>query len=495
MFDCTSTMSLLAVLVILLLTWMYFNIRRPLGMPPGPTPYPILGNALIFMGKKQPAEIFKDMSQEYGPIFTVKFGPVWAVVLNNYELVQEALLTKFNDFSGRPDQYMINWFTDNGKDIAFAQPTPTWKFHRKLAHVAIKKYATSELETLLADITPKLRDVFADKAGTPFDPKEVITLAVYNIIASMCFGHNYQLNDPRLKKFVQISEDINEVFANGTLSDFVPAARFLPSPQVNKIKKLTNEFFDILMKDVSQHLKEYSPDEPAKDMIELLLHAQRDEKETEGSENKLTDVHIKQILSDLFSAGTDTTTSTLLWGIACLMDNPDVQKKIKKELDEVIGDRPSSLSDRGKLPYTEATIMEIMRYGTVAPIGVTHRAIKDSTIGNFEVPENTWVFINSWALHNDPEYWDSPEKFSPERFLDSDSVKQRLPSFLPFSTGRRVCVGEALAKAEIFLVLSWLIQNYKFEKPPGVTDIFAVSGNPQGLNFTKPYKAVATSRY
>ncbi|XP_071960585.1 steroid 17-alpha-hydroxylase/17,20 lyase-like [Antedon mediterranea] len=471
---------------------MYFNIRRP----SGPTPYPVIGNVLSLIGENPPWNIFRDMTFKYGPIFSVKFGSFWTVVINNHELTQEALLTKFNDFSGRPYSYNFEWFTDNGKDIAFAQPTPTWKFHRKLAHSAIRKYATGDLETLVQEVIPKVRDVFADKAGTPFDPKEVITLAVYNIIASMCFGHDYNFKDPHLLRFIKLSEEINGSFGNGTLADFIPAARFLPSKQVNIFQNATKEFLAMILTEVNQHLKTYSTDEPANDVIELLLKTQKDELETDSSASKLTDVHIKQIVSDLFIAGTDTSTSSLLWAVACMIDYPDVQEKIKKELGDVIGERPPQLGDRGKLPYTEAVIMETMRFGTVVPLSLPHCAIKDSTIGNYKVPENTWVFINTWALHNDSKYWDSPEKFKPERFLDSTcTVKQRLPSFLPFSTGRRGCVGEALAKAQIFLIFTWLIQNYKFEKAPGVTGDVAIAGRPQQINFIKSYQTVAHSRY
>ncbi|XP_071959957.1 uncharacterized protein [Antedon mediterranea] len=494
MFECTST-SLAVVLIILLLTWMYFNIRRPLGMPPGPTPYPILGNVPTLIGENPPWELFKDMTSKYGPIFSIKFGNYWSVVLNNYEIVQEALLTKSNDFSGRPISHLLDWFSDNGKDITFAQPTPTWKFHRKLAHSAVRKYATGDLETLIEEVRPKIRDVLSQKAGTPFNPKEVITLAVYNVVASMCFGHDYNFKDPQLLRFVKLLEEINDEFGNGTLADFVPAARFLPSPQVNRLKKAGTEFLTMILTEVNQHLKTYSPDEPANDLIELLLKTQKDEMETDSSASKLTDVHIKQIASDIFFAGTDTTTAALLWAVACVIDNPDVQGNIKRELDDVIGDRPARLNDRGKLPYTEAVIMETMRFGTVAPLGLTRCAVKDSTIGNYMVPESTWVFINTWALHNDSKYWDSPEKFKPERFLDTNgSVKQRLPSFLPFSAGRRVCVGQALAKAEIFLVFTWLIQNYTFEKAPGVNGDIAISGKPQQLNVPRPYQTVAHPR-
>ncbi|XP_033114179.1 steroid 17-alpha-hydroxylase/17,20 lyase-like [Anneissia japonica] len=508
----SNTLAIFVVTVVLLITWIYMNIRRPPGMPPGPTPYPIIGNMPMLMGNLPPQILLMDSTKKYGPLISVKFGSFWSVVINSYELVQEALLMKPDDFSGRPHMYLnftcivsfalyLRYFSTKeykmAKDIAFSQPTPTWKLHRKLAHTAIRKFATGVyLENLIDDVRPRLSDVMQSKASAPFDPKEIITLAVYNVIASMCFGRKYEFNDPELLRLIDLSKEVNEDLGNGTAADFIPWFRFFPNPTIKRVKATMSEFLDIISREVKTHLS-CEEDRPANDLIDLLLQAQKEAKSEESIDANctLTDVHIKQIVSDLFGAGTDTTTVTLLWGIGCLVDNPEIQEKIKTEIDEVIGDRTPRLSDRGKLPYTEATIMETMRFGTVLPLGVPHRAVTDSSIGSCRIPEDTWVFINHWALHNDPKYWDAPEEFRPERFLDSShSIKQRLPSFLPFSTGRRVCVGEALAKAEVFLIFVWLIQNYKFAKPPGVEGPLTVCGNPQGLNFPKPYQVTAALR-
>ncbi|XP_033120116.1 steroid 17-alpha-hydroxylase/17,20 lyase-like isoform X1 [Anneissia japonica] len=446
----------------------------------------------VFAGETPPQEVMKKMSKIYGDIFSLKIGSFWAVVLNNYELVQEALLTKPNDFSGRPPSFLFDWFTDGQKDIAVANPTPIWKYHRMLAHSAIRKFASGEyLEKLHEEIRPLLTEVMSKKMKTTFDPNEIITFAIYNVIASMCFGYKYKIDDPRLEDIAEISRELNEGFGNGWIADFIPWFRYIPNPHFYSFKKVASKFFAYIMIEVRSHLDNFDPDRPANDLIDLLLKSQKEE-ELKGNVDqgsKLTDIHIKQIIADLFSAGIDTQNVTLLWAIACVVDNPDVQEKVKKEIDDLIGDRPPRLSDRGKLPYTEATIMEIMRYKTGAPLTLTHRAMKDSKIGTYNVPEDTWVFINLWALHNDPKYWNSPEKFKPDRFLDpSNSVKQRLPSYLPFSTGRRVCVGESLAKANLFLTFVWLIQNYKFTKPSSVRGPVTTEGKPQLISFPMPYK-------
>ncbi|XP_033122747.1 steroid 17-alpha-hydroxylase/17,20 lyase-like [Anneissia japonica] len=136
--DISSTTALFVVIVTLIITWLYKSTRRPPGMPTGPVAYPIIGSMSVFTGETPPQEVMKKMSKTYGDIFSLKIGSFWAVVLNNYELVQEALLTKPNDFSGRPPSFLFDWFTDGQKDIAVANPTPIWKYHRMLAHSAIR---------------------------------------------------------------------------------------------------------------------------------------------------------------------------------------------------------------------------------------------------------------------------------------------------------------------------------------------------------------------
>ncbi|XP_071952912.1 steroid 17-alpha-hydroxylase/17,20 lyase-like [Antedon mediterranea] len=491
MLDISST-QLIVGFVVLFISWLYMNVRRPSGMPPGPTPYPITGSMSVLMGNDPPQRAMKEMSKVYGDIFSIKVGSYWSVVLNTYELVQEALLTKVNDFSGRPPSFIFDWYTDGQKDIAVANPTPTWKYHRLLAHTSIRKFAAGEyLDNLHDEIRPELSKFIMSKMEKPFDPNEFIVPAIYYVIGSMCFGYKYELNDPRLVKYVDIAKKLNDSFDNGWTGDFIPWFKYIPNPYFYAFKKIGEAMFSYVLKEVKLHTDKFDPDAPANDLIDLLLKAQADAEAQGGvdEKKKLTDTHLKQIIIDLFTAGIDTQNTVLHWAIGCLADNPEVQDKIKQEIDDVIGDRPPRLSDRGKLPYTEATLMEVMRYRTPVPLALTHRAITDSSIGSYKVPEDTWVFINLWALHNDPKYWDNPDKFRPERFLDAkNAVKQRLPSFLPFSTGRRVCVGESLAKANSFMIFSWLVQNYKFVKPEDTKGPVAVHDKPRILTFAKDYK-------
>ncbi|XP_072043468.1 cytochrome P450 2U1-like [Amphiura filiformis] len=189
------------------------------------------------------------------------------------------------------------------------------------------------------------------------------------------------------------------------------------------------------------------------------------EAKDEGSDlvDSLTDTHLTETINDLFGAGTDTTITTLHWTIAIMAEYPDIQKKVAIEIEEVIGhDRLPSLEDRGRLPYAEATMMEVLRFSSIVRLGVPHATTCDVMLDNFQIPKDTMVVINHFALHFDEEFWDQPKCFKPEHFLDdSGSVRQHPNSFLPFSTGRRSCLGESLAKAELFLIFTWLLQNFE----------------------------------
>ncbi|PIK57696.1 putative cytochrome P450 2F3-like [Apostichopus japonicus] len=158
------------------------------------------------------------------------------------------------------------------------------------------------------------------------------------------------------------------------------------------------------------------------------------------------------------------------WCVMLLCQYPDIQKKVGEEVDRIVGrDRLPSLDDREKLPYTTATLYEVMRFGSILPMSVPHATSKDVEIGGYDIPGDTWVLVNLYSMHYDGKLWDEPQKFKPEHFLDeTGKVRLHPEGFLPFSTGRRVCLGESLAKAELFLLFTWLFQHYRFSKAAGL---------------------------
>ncbi|XP_072044008.1 steroid 17-alpha-hydroxylase/17,20 lyase-like [Amphiura filiformis] len=460
--------TITVVLLTILASLIYWSIRRPSGMPPGPMGLPIVGNMLDILDK--PHVKFEKMTQKYGNVFSVKIGQRWMVVLNQIDVVRDALLRKPDEFAGRPHYHSVGLFTENGKNIISADFSATWKLHRKLSHSAIRNFATGKkLESIVHEVTERIGKRIDEQHGKPIDPKHVVCLGIYNILGRLCFAHKYELDDPRITWFIRQSREALENFGVGMLADFIPVLRFLPTPGVRKMKQIIEESHNFLYDELELHRKSFDPCNVG-DILDSLLLAQK-ETIDEGNDlgESLTDAHLVHTIGDIFGAGSDTTIITIHWTLAIMAEYPDIQKKVAMEIEEVVGHgRLSTLGDRGHLAYTEATMMEVLRFSTIAPLGVPHSTTCDVMLGDFQIPKDTMVSINHYALHFDEDMWDKPKLFKPEHFLDdSGSIRQHPNSFLPFSAGRRSCLGESLAKAELFLIFTWFLQNYEISKVPG----------------------------
>ncbi|XP_072044040.1 LOW QUALITY PROTEIN: cytochrome P450 1A1-like [Amphiura filiformis] len=493
--------SITVVLLTILASLIYWSIRRPSGMPPGPTGLPIVGNMFSFMD--HPHIKFKEMTKKYGNIFAVKMGQRWMVVLNQIDVVRDAMLKKPVEFAGRPDLYSSGLITENFQDIAFTTYSARWKLHRKLSHSAIRNFATGKkLENIVHEVTGRIGHVgnrIDEQHGKPIDPKEVVCLGIYNILGTLCFAHKYEFDDPKLTSFIRISRETFEALGVGMLADFIPVLRFIPSHAVTKLKQINDEFLGFLYAELKRHRESFDSDN-IRDIFDSLLRAQKEAKD-EGSDlvDSLTDTHLTQTIYNLFGAGTDTTIITLHWTLAIMAEYPDIKKKVAIEIEEVIGhNRLPSLEDRGRLPYTEATMMEVLRFSSIVPLGLPHSTTCEVMLDNFQIPKDTMVVINHFALHFDEEFWDQPKCFKSEHFLDdSGYVRQHPNSFLPFSAGRRSCLGESLAKAELFLIFTWFLQNYEISKVPGDKDESLLGRLKAGASLVRelaPYEVIMKRR-
>ncbi|XP_006507902.1 vitamin D 25-hydroxylase isoform X2 [Mus musculus] len=171
-------------------------------------------------------------------------------------------------------------------------------------------------------------------------------------------------------------------------------------------------------------------------------------------------------VGELIIAGTETTTNVLRWAILFMALYPNIQGQVHKEIDLIVGhNRRPSWEYKCKMPYTEAVLHEVLRFCNIVPLGIFHATSEDAVVRGYSIPKGTTVITNLYSVHFDEKYWKDPDMFYPERFLDSNGYFTKKEALIPFSLGRRHCLGEQLARMEMFLFFTSLLQQFHLHFP------------------------------
>ncbi|XP_076079551.1 steroid 17-alpha-hydroxylase/17,20 lyase-like isoform X3 [Mytilus galloprovincialis] len=498
LYSVLSTLNVQTVLIGLLVLLVVYKLRQrwKYNLPPGPFCWPLIGSyeaaQATFLH-----EVFEKYTKKYGPVFTVSLGPYQMVVLNDINSVTEALVKRKADFANRPFFHSVDRFTEGGKNIAFANNTPTWKLHRKIAGKALRQYMIgTHFEAVLHESTNKCLPLMAKETGA-FNPENYIDLMVSNILNAVCFGKSVDLDDPEFVTFMKIDHELTEMTGKGFVEDMFPIMyKIWTTNKYRTVTKLADELVSIVTKKFNEHDKTFNSDK-IRDFTDSLLLARKEAEQEEKDEvlSQLTNTHLRQTLMDIFNAGIGTSRVTLYFAVRYMAGLPDIQRKVQEEIDRVVGkDRLPTITDREHLSYTEATLHEAMRLGTVVPVGLPHSTMCDTKVGGYDVPQDTVVMINHWALHHDPNYWKDVEKFDPTRYLDENGKLGMKPeSWLPFSAGRRVCLGEVVAKPELHLIFATIMQRFKITLPEG-TNLELKLGGSSSNTQPAPFKIIVEGR-
>ncbi|NWW76247.1 CP1A5 protein, partial [Climacteris rufus] len=461
-------------LVFLLLQSLQEPVPKGLKSPPGPRGYPILGNVLEL--RKDTHLALSRLSREYGDVLQVRIGSRPVLVLSGLETIRQALVKQGEDFMGRPDLYSFRFVAD-GQSMAFSPDSgEVWKARRRLAQAALKSFSiapspTSSSTCLLEEHVSKEAEYLITKflqlmeEEKRFEPYRYLVVSVANVICAMCFGKRYEHNDRELLSLVNSVEQFDEVVAAGNPADFIPVLRYLPSPSMKAFLDFNRYFISFLQKIVKEHYETYDKNN-IRDITDALIEQCQEKKVETNTATQIPKEKIVNLVNDLFGAGFDSTTVAISWSLMYLVKYPDIQKKIQEELDQTIGrERRPRLSDRGTLPYMEAFILEMFRHSSFLPFTIPHSTTKDTVLNGYYIPKDRCVFINQWQVNHDEKLWKDPETFNPERFLSADGTKVNKvdgEKVLMFGLGKRKCIGESIARWQVFLFLATLLQQLEF---------------------------------
>ncbi|XP_038669656.1 cytochrome P450 2J6-like isoform X1 [Scyliorhinus canicula] len=434
--------------------------------PPGPWGLPFIGN-IHQVDLNNPHPSFAKLWKKYGDVVGVQFGWTNTVILNGYETLKEALVKKSEDFADRPHLPMYQYMMKTAGDgIAFAKYGQWWKEQRRFAILTLRNFGVGKKssEMRIVEEAGFLNKELEDQKGLPFDPNFLLTCATSNIICSTVFGERFEYND---KKFLALLHVLEESFLLegaiwGQLLNAFPFIRHFPGPQ-NKIFENHKKGIDFVQEIITEHKKSWDPNEP-RDFIDAFLAEQEKMKhipKTSFLESKM----IGTILN-LFAGGTETSSTTLRWALLYMMIHPNLQSKVHDEIDRVIGkERKPTLEDREEMPYTNAVIHETQRFGNVAPLSLPHQTYRDTEIMGYTIPKGTMIIPNLTSAMFDENIWSTPHQFNPGHFLNPEGQLVKQEAFIPFSAGRRVCPGEQLARAELFLFFTSMLQRFTFHLP------------------------------
>ncbi|XP_038077532.1 cytochrome P450 2J6-like [Patiria miniata] len=468
--DVLNTRTLLIGIVVFLALFRF--LRRPRNLPPGPWGWPILGNLPQMMSSEGTMfEFFSKLTKRYGNIIHVKGGGISIVFLHGHNTVKEAFSQ--HQLSGRPEPHITYKICPHGIGILDSSGEQ-WVEIRRFCMTVLRGLGVgkSSFEQTISTEADILMEEIGKQNGKAFDPKHALGNAVSNIICSVVFGKRFQYNDPEFQRLLKVlSDNVVEAGSGGMIEMSPVFYKLRMLPFVRRYIHAVENFFNHIYRLVGEHTHEKDNDNP-RDFIDIFLN-EKEKKDKQGIESlALQSENLPRIVGDLFAAGSETTATTLRWAMLYMMAYPEVQTRVQKELDDATSrNRMPRIADKPELPYTEAVLSEVQRIGTILPVSVPHMCSEDTKLMGYNIPKGTLVISNLWHNHFDPSVWAKPKSFRPERFLDKEGQFQSREVLTPFGVGRRICIGEHLARQELFVLFTHLLHHFTLKNPNKATPV------------------------
>ncbi|XP_022095852.1 cytochrome P450 2J6-like [Acanthaster planci] len=457
---------LLCLAVLLVLRWFF---RRPKNLPPGPWGFPVVGSiptvALELRRGVKPHDLFMKYAVEYGPVFHLKVLNTTVVVLNDYASIKEAFQHPL--LNDRPKIVIAELLGSEGVGFSSGE---TWIELRRFCLTVLRNFGVGKtsFEEKIGEEAEALMKEMSAFNGKPFNPKPLLSNATSNVICSVIFGKRYEYSDEEFTRLLSLlTENVKLLGAGGVLI-FFPALRHLPFLSWSQLELNIQKIRNFITTIIDNHRVAFDADN-LNDFTDTFL---KEIKENEAKDKAgvkhghLTEESFVGTVANLFGAGTETTATTLQWALLYMAVYPKIQQRVQAEIDDVVGrNRLPRIADKSQLNFTRAVIWEVQRLTIVVPLGVAHAAASDTQLRGFTIPKGALLVPNLWAVAHDSNVWPEPDQFKPERFLNDKGEAAITDELIPFSVGRRSCIGEHLAKMELVIFFSYFMHQFTFKKP------------------------------
>ncbi|XVF49973.1 hypothetical protein PTKIN_Ptkin04bG0059200 [Pterospermum kingtungense] len=485
-------MSLLLILTSLFLAifsyWLLKYLTRKnqgshLPLPPGPKPWPIVGN-LPHMGP-MPHRGLAALARSYGPLLHLRLGFVDVVVAASAAVAEQFLKIHDANFSSRPPNAGAKYIAYNYHDMVFSPYGPRWRLLRKISSIHLfSAKALDDYRHIRHEEVAQVALKLVSSRDTAVGLGQLLNICTANTLGRVMlgrrvFGDGSRGSDPKADEFKSMAVEVMVLSGMFNIGDFIPALECLDLQGiVGKMKKLHKKFDKFLSDVLEEHKMLVAKNHKNSDMLSTLISFESDE-------GKLTDTEIKALLLNMFLAGTDTSSSTVEWAIAELIRHPKILAQVQQELDLIVGkDRLVSEPDLSKLTYLQAVVKETFRLHSSTPLSLPRIAAEDCEVNGYHIPKGSTLLTNIWAIGRDPDQWAEPLEFRPERFLEGGEkpnvdVKGNNFEVIPFGAGRRICAGMSLGLRMVQLLTATLAHAFDWDLPEGLT--------PENLNMEEAF--------
>ncbi|GLJ52564.1 hypothetical protein SUGI_1118640 [Cryptomeria japonica] len=464
-------------------------------LPPGPSGWPVLG-CLPLLGS-MPHVTLTDLSKKYGPIVYLKMGTSKMVVANTPAAAKAFLKTLDINFSNRPRNVGATYLAYNMQDMVWAPYGDRWKMLRKLCniHMLGGKALDDWLPVREVEMGHMLKSIFVQSCNNQVvNVPDLLNICTANIFGQMILSK--RVFEGQGDEANQFKDNVVELMTKAgyfNIGDFIPSIAWMDLHRIQgSMKKLAKRFDDMLNKMIAEHEATVAT-RATPDFLDVLMSKQ---KNFDGEEVRLSDDNIKSLLLDMFTAGTDTSSSVIEWTLAELILNPKLLQRAKDEMNGVIGrDRLLQVSDIPKLPYLVAICKEGFRKHPSTPLSLPRVSTEACQVGGYYIPKGTRLTLNIWGIGRDPKIWDNPLEFNPDRFVGS-KIDPRGSDFqlIPFGAGRRICAGTRMGIAMVEYNLGSMIHAFDWELPPGKNSLNMEESFGLALQKKEPLVAKATPR-
>ncbi|XP_004680657.1 PREDICTED: cytochrome P450 2C21-like isoform X2 [Condylura cristata] len=393
------------------------------------------------------------------------------VVLYGYEVIKEALIENGEVFSGRGHIPLFDKAL-KGSGIVFSNGE-TWKQTRHFSLMVLRNMGVGKrtTEDRIQEEALCLVEALKKTNASPCDPTFLLGCAPSNVICSIVFQNRFEYND---NKLIMLLNTLHENFRISSTSwiqlcnIFPFFLHYFPGSH-NQLLKNIEEEKKFIVDQIKEHQETLDLNNP-RDFIDYFLIKMQQEKHDKKSEFTMDNLIVT--IWDVLSAGIETTSTTLRYAILLLLKHPEVTAKAQEEIQRVVGrHRSPCMQDRSRMPYVDALVHEVQRFIDLGPNGLPHAVTQNINFRGFHIPKGTSILVSLTSVLHDGKEFPEPKKFDPGHFLDKSNNFKKSDYFMAFSSGKRVCLGEGLARMELFLFLTTILQHFTLKSLVDPKDI------------------------